>query len=224
MKIIVGLTFLGVIASMNLVAANRGKKNKAAEAAEVEEQVEVKEDTSKRNIKKIRKDNSEGTQSMPTPEALQEISSGGASSNSSSSAISWCSKKISMEDIQAFLEGFEAKQQELLLVMEAQGFSPLAAAAFLALDDENFTCLLEGVKKRDLNIKSMLTSRACVKITADGKDILNSANLMKLLFSARQLSPIVSGIIGRTPESLAKWFARRITMWKDALKVTGTHF
>ena len=225
MKKLIGFVLFGLVMATDLVAAGRkgkkalggsgdvisgvavkidsGSQEKVHLSSEVAAESE-KDESSGKPVKRVKKE-----QPIPSPSPATLHVVGGVSS-SSNSVGEWHDQKISKASIEAFLDGFAAKQAQLFAIMIDRGFAPLAAAVFLGLDAENTMTLLAGV-----DYQQMVVAPAFV-----AKPSTDNASILNLVM---ELAPLVSGVIGRSPAEMAKWFVRRVAMSQVYSKITGTH-
>ena len=199
MKKLIGFVLFGLVMAADLVAADRKEKAVASSG-------DLTSEVLGQPSKKAKRD-----RSTPSPESL---SCAAGSSSSSSSAHEWHDQKISKASIEAFLDGFAAKQAQLFEIMIDRGFTPLAAAVFLGLDAENTMTLLGGKAYQ----RMVVAPAFAAKPGTDEAPILNLV---------MELAPLVSGVIGRSPAEMAKWFVRRVAMSvamsQEGSNVTGAH-
>lgn len=201
-KNLIGLLLFGLVMATDLVAADR-KEKAVASSGDLTSEVNG---SSSQPSKKAKREHA-----TPSPESL---SCAAGSSSSSSSHGEWHDQKISKASIEAFLDGFAAKQAQLFGIMIDRGFTDLAAAVFLGLDAENTKTLLAGVNYQRMVLQPAFVAKA-------GTDEAPILNLVM------ELAPLVSGVIGRSPAEMAKWFVRRVAMSVAMSQVdsnvTGAH-
>lgn len=153
---------------------------------------------------------------LPAPSVMRSVEADeAAASSAAASSGAWKSRRITKDDLQAIIDAWPEKQRTVMNYLIEHGFSPLAAAYFVALDEENVFELLKGdAEEVDTEqIAEMLVAPAFRATHAD----------LQLLSFVMHLPSFLCGAIGHTPEELMKWLLVRTAMWTASKDATGMH-
>lgn len=222
------LLLLGIFSSTCLTATDRRKKDATKRKAAVTVKQEEIDDeptptatTTKPPVeakgKKAKVKKEEGAPaSTPTPSTMRE-----AGASSSDDELTWekaCGTKISQESLMRIMQSgvapFKKKQQSIRDYLITQGFSPLAAACFVAFDFSDLQILLPDGAEQE--IPALLAQPGFVR---------NDSELNLLGFFKDHITPFMFlAMNGRSINEILKWVVTRIQMF-GALekKASGLH-
>lgn len=203
-----------VTASDRTGKGKQGKQVQKKATSSATAAVVVKEEPSEKPKHGTKRKQPSTTAPKPAPKAMRDIVvSGGSSSDLSSAGLSWeeaCATKLSEESLGKIMRSgraaFQTKQEFLVQYLVEHGFSLLAAAHFVAFDNEDVQRLISDPS----TIPDLLTAPGFVP---------NSADLGLVDFFKNQITPFVFlAMNSRSINDLFKWLVRRIEMFSTLEK------